>query len=473
MALSSRAPVCPRVRGAPRSKALKRKARGSLEDHTMRRKGSLLTIAAFIAVLGLQVPPSLAGDPYSLQESIKEALENNLGLQAKLEKIAQATHLMKQARAEFFPKLGMTYGYARQSEQITFRSTLMPGAKIAVSSQDNYEWRGTVSQPLFTGFALLSSYELAKLGIDQSELELELTRLDLALKVKEAYFNILVADKGIEVAQKDVEARRSNLTVARSFYEVGMIPVNDLLRAEVELANSRQQLVKGRNAARLARAAFNTVLSRPLEAPVAVEDILVYKPEVGEFEAYVQEAFKNRPEMQLLDVNIQQAKQQIRLAASKFYPEVALNYDYIKEGDKADVSGSPFHDANRWQFSAGLSWNFFEWGKTHYKVEEKESLRRELAKTKKALEDQIRLEVKQAMLDLATAEENIPTTQKAVEQGEENLRVNQERYKAQVTTITEVLDAHTLLTRARVDYFRALYDHNLARARLERALGTY
>ena len=65
------------------------------------------------------------------------------------------------------------------------------------------------------------------------------------------------------------------------------------------------------------------------------------------------------------------------------------------------------------------------------------------------------------------------TTEKAVQQGEENLRVNEERYKAQVTTITEVLDAQSLLTQARVNYYKALYSHNLARARLQRALGTY
>ena len=74
---------------------------------------------------------------------------------------------------------------------------------------------------------------------------------------------------------------------------------------------------------------------------------------------------------------------------------------------------------------------------------------------------------------LEVAEKNIPTTQKAVEQAEENLRVNEERYKAQVTTITEVLDAQALLTRARVNYYRSLYDQNLARARLERAIGAY
>ena len=120
-----------------------------------------------------------------------------------------------------------------------------------------------------------------------------------------------------------------------------------------------------------------------------------------------------------------------------------------------------------------LSWTFWEWGKSHYSKRAKESLRKELIETKLALEDNISLEVKTALLDLETAEKNIPTTRKAVEQGEENLRVSEERYKAQVTTITEVLDAQTRLTQARVNYFRALYDYHLAKARLFKAMGEY
>jgi len=99
---------------------------------------------------------------------------------------------------------------------------------------------------------------------------------------------------------------------------------------------------------------------------------------------------------------------QIRLARSKQYPEIALTYDYIREGDDPDVSGSPFHDENRWETMATFSWTFWEWGKTHYSVGEKKSLRNELVKIKKALEDTIRLELKDALLDLEEAEKNIP-----------------------------------------------------------------
>jgi outer membrane protein len=414
---------------------------------------------------------------YTIEASIAEALENNWSLKAKKEKIEQADNARKRARAEFLPKLSTSYGYTRLSE--VYKSSPvslgLAGTIPAMdqNSRDNYQWKGTVTQPLFTGFALISSYRLAELGIDQSEMEVELEKLNLVLKVKEAYFGILGVDKTLEVARKAVESLESHVKVASSFYKVGMIPINDLLKSQVELANAQQDLVKALNATKLSRANFNTVLSRQINTRVELEDILVYKPEKGDLENYMEKALKNRPEIKLIDINILQTDQQIRLVKSKNFPEVALTYDYIKEGDHPEVSGSPYHDANSWEVMAGLKWTFWEWGKTYYEVREKLSLKKELIQTKKALEEGIRLEIKDAILALEEAEKNIPTTSKAVEQAEENLRVSEERYKAQVTTSTEVLDAQTLLTEGSMNYYRALYDHNLAKARLRRAIGEY
>ncbi|MBU2499263.1 MAG: TolC family protein [Proteobacteria bacterium] len=440
----------------------------------MRLNRSVPDIRVFMFCIFLLLPGMTAAEEqkviYTLEKSIGEAMSKSWRLRTKQEKIDQANFLRDQAKTEFLPKLGMSYGYTRQSEE---RKTSFMGAQVPVSPKDNFQWRGSLTQPVFTGFALTSSYRLAELGIDLSETNLELEKLDLAARVKEAYFNILVADKAVEVAQKEVESLTSNVKVARSFFNVGMIPINDLLKAEVELANAEQNLVKAKNAAMLSRSAFNTILVRPIDEPVALEDILTYRPEKGDYESYLKTAFDARPEIKVLDINILQADQQIRLAKSKRYPEIALTYDYIKEGDTLDVSGSPYHDANRWETMAVLSWTFWEWGKTNYSVSEKESAKKELMQTKSSLEDSIRLEIKDALLALELAEKNIPTTGKAVEQAEENLRVNEERYKAQVTTITEVLDAQALLTRARVTYYSALYDHNLAKARLERAIGAY
>jgi outer membrane protein len=456
-----------------RSLLLSTKKRG----FEMKSRSTAHLVGLFLLFMPAAFPASLAAEDskkiYTLEESISKAIANSYKLKARQERMDQAEFAKNQARADFLPKLGTTYSYNRLSEARTFRSSLAQGSEIAVSDQNNYRWSGIVRQPVFTGFALISNYKLAELGIDQSELELELEKMDLVLAVKEAYFNVLAADKAVEVAEKDVESRTWTVKVARSFFDVGMIPINDVLRAEVELANTEQALVRAGNVAMVTRAQFNTVLVQPIHAPVVLEDILTYSPLEGDYETYVEKALDNRPEIKILDINLLQTSQRIRLAKSKYYPEVNLTYEYIKEGDDLSVSGSPFHDANRWEALAVLSWTFWEWGKTYYAGREQESVMRQLVQTKYDVEDGIRLEVKDAILGLETAEKNIPTTQKAVTQGEENLRVNEERYKAQVTTITDLLDAQTLLAQARVNYYRALYDHNLAKARLERAMGTY
>jgi outer membrane protein len=436
-------------------------------------KASFMFLAGLFSwFLILQPEGGLAQEKkvYTLKASISEALSNNWALKARQEKVGQAGYAKSQAGAEFYPKLSTSYGYTRLNESpfVEFM-----GQQYSIGTRDNYQWKSTITQPLFTGFALSSSYRLAELGVDQSEMSLEMDKLDLALRVKEAYFGILKADKALDVAVKAVESLESNVKVARSFYKVGMIPINDLLKAEVELSNAEFDLVKARNVSRLARSNFNNLLSRPTNEPVEVEDVLVFEPEMVDFESLLDEALNNRPEMKLLEIYILQADQQITLAQSKYYPEVALTYDYIKQGDSADVSGSPYQDANQWQAMAVASWTFWEWGKTYYSVQQGEGLKKELLQSRMETRENIALDLKTAILALADAEEKIPTTRKAVEQGEENLRVSEERYKAQVSTITEVLDAQTLLTQARTNYFNAFYDHKLAKARLQRALGKY
>lgn len=412
---------------------------------------------------------------YTLEESIAEALVHNWSLKAKEEKINQAVLAKKQARAEFLPKLSTSYGYTRLDKPSTMDISV-PGfgnTSLEIRKQDNYQWKGTVTQPLFTGFALVSSYELAKLGIDRSGIEFELQKLDLILRVKEAYFNILETDKAVEVAMKALESLESHVDVARGFYKVGMIPINDLLKSEVELANAQQELVNIRNASRLARCAFNALLSKPVESPVEVEDILIFVPQKGDFSDNFKKALENRPEIKILDINLLETEQQIKLAKSKIYPEIAFQYDYIKEGDTPSVKGSDLQRSSRWEAMAVCSWTFWEWGKTHYSIKEKMSLMNELKQIRMSLTDSIQLELKEAVLGLEAAEKNIPATRVAVEQAEENLRVSEERYKAQVSTSTEVLDAQTLLTRARMNYYNALYAHNLAKAKMLRAIGIH
>jgi len=433
-----------------------------------------LVLSGVLFILSLAFFPGggLAADKkiYTLDQCVKEALANNWRLKAKKETIDQAQYVKNQARADFLPKLSTSYSYARYGWRNQLRTEAF---NTEIGSLNNYQWKGTVTQPIFTGFALTSSYRLAELGIDQSQLEVQLEILDLALNTKTAYFDILTADNAVETAEKAAEALESHAEVARNFYKVGMIPINDLLQSEVEAGNAKQYVVRARNAARLARSSLNTILSRPVNADVNIEDIEVHEVQKGDFQAYLEEALKNRPEIKLIDNNLLQTDQVINITESKNYPEVVFVWEYTKEGDSPLVNGGGGHQPSNWAAQAALKWTFWEWGKTYYAVKQQESIKNELLKTRMQMEQDIQLQIKDSVLNIQTAETNIPITRKAVEQGEENLRVSQERYKAQVSTSVEVLDAQRYLSDARVFYYTALFQYHLAKARLQRAMGAY
>jgi outer membrane protein TolC len=117
------------------------------------------------------------------------------------------------------------------------------------------------------------------------------------------------------------------------------------------------------------------------------------------------------------------------------------------------------------------SWNFWEWGKTKNRVDASRSRENQAAYALDNIKDQVTLEVKNEWLTLNEKQKQVAVAQKAIEQAEENYRISRERYREQVGTSTDVLDAETLLTRAKFDYFNALSEYNISIARLERAIG--
>ncbi|MBW4056558.1 MAG: TolC family protein, partial [Proteobacteria bacterium] len=86
-------------------------------------------------------------------------------------------------------------------------------------------------------------------------------------------------------------------------------------------------------------------------------------------------------------------------------------------------------------------------------------------------EQRARLEIATARNDANVAQERISVTKAAIKQSEENQRINEERYQARVGIASEVLDAQTLVTQTKTDYYRALYDYQTATARLQNARG--
>lgn len=401
----------------------------------------------------------------SLTQSIEAALAADLSLKSSQEGIQAADAAKKSQRAQFFPVLGSSYEYTHYDDAQRTNT-------VVTYAQNQVALAATLTQPVFTGFALENQYALAGLGLDIARIQEQLVRQEISLKVKRAYFSLLKAQKLLEVARETVTQIEAQRSVAENYYEVGMTPLNDLLQAQVELANAHQARVAARNSLEIARSTFNTVLRRSLDEPVNLQDILDESPFMYDLAFCQETAEKNRPELRIADLNVAVSEREVDLAKGGYYPSVNFRGTYYQAGNDWDVSGGPgISDPEGWSLAAVASWNIWEWGKTRHKVAEKGKKVFQARYNREATLDRIRLEVKESYLRTQEAEENIRTVKTAIEQARENFRINQERYKEQVATNTDVLIAQTLLTRTMNNYYNALYDFQLSKAALFRAMG--
>jgi outer membrane protein len=403
----------------------------------------------------------------TLEESIKIALERSLILHSATEGVVGSEFRREAAKTDFLPKWTGQYSYTRYNRPTSVGFSGTGGDEG--TSRDLSNFNTSIQQPLFAGGSITSNYRLEKLGVDLSKTNVEVVKRDIVLQVREGYFNILRAEKFLGVAQQQVKQFEAQLEVTKAFFEVGIVAKNDVLQAEVRLANARQGLVKAENDLAVAKSYFNTLLRREITAPLNVVDILEYKPFVLLPEECIEEALQKRHEIKTAELNIDQTKESVKIARSGFFPTINLTGSYNRLSEELGLMGDL--RSERWTVQALATFTLWDWRKTAYKVGESKVKVTQAEDSKVQLVEGVTLEVKQDYLNMLQSEKNIGVAEKAIEQAEENLRMNEERYKYQVATATDVLDAVTLLAQAKTNYYGALSDFNIAKARLERAMG--
>ncbi len=434
-----------------------------------RGAGNVLLIFLFMVLFTSSALSEEKTLTLTLEESINLALQQSVTIHSAREGVKASESERKGALTGFFPTLNTKYYYTRLKDDPW--TTLPVLGSFQTGTKDNYTWEVEVTQPIFAGGKIYSNYQINKLGAEVSRMNESTSIENIVESVKTYYFNILKSERILNVAQQSVEQLKAHRDIAQSFYDVGLIPKNDLLYAEVELANGTQELFRAENGVRLAKAQFNTVLRRSINEPIEVQDILDYTPYTIDLDECLKKAFENRSEITAYELIAEQAQKAVTLAKSDFYPSVNVVGNYSKYGDEPNVSGSRYSDEEDWRVMAIASWNFWEWGKTKHAVDASKSKALQAEDALLDLKDRVALDVKNSYLNLREAEKRILVARKAIEQAEENFRINEERYKEQVATSTDVIDAQTLLTKAKSNYYNALSDYNIAVGILERSMG--
>jgi len=407
-------------------------------------------------------------DILTLEDATREALSNNTLIREAIENQRASIEAQKSARADLFPKLSASYAYTHLNDAPYSR---IGTTKVYVGEKDNFSWDLTISQPIFTGFALVTKQKIAALGINLRKIEKEQAMLDIAKQVKVAYFQILLARKFLDVTQEEVNQLKAHVHDAKHFYEQGMIPYNDLLKSQVALANARQKQVRAASNLEMAIATLNTLLRRNINQETRIEDTPALPHEINELAELFKQALCKRPELRQLETALKEADLRIQMAKSADYPQVALVGRYEQTGDDPLATNNDFTNNHNLTVGIQLSWSFFEWGKTRSEVQKAIYQKKALQEKINGIKDSILLEVKNAFQKVKVARENILTAREALSQAKENLRITKLQYQQQMTTSTEVLDAQTYLTQAEMNYYSALYGYRVARAELKRAVG--
>jgi outer membrane protein TolC len=416
-----------------------------------------------------QVPQAVTPDEekatriLTLEKCVQIGLRQNPTIVSARRQLLSSDSNVKSARGNFGASVDMSYGYRHQNKQPTLMG-------VNSDYQDKWSMGINISQPIFTGFNLLSNYQKAKIQREQDEARLY--ELSLIQEIQTSFLTLLQGRMDVKSKQDSVARLESQLKVIEAFYQVGLRPRVDVLQAEVELASAQQDLLKSQNDVSSRHARLNTLLNLPIDENINYSGELTYLPFSRSLDDCINTADRDRPDLRIAKKSIKVAEEDVDISESDYYPHVSADFDYNRAG------GDPLTDTNRytknpesWSAGATVNWNVFSWGSTYYDVKRA----KEQVKKIKADFENTRLEasyqIKDNLLSLKAAADRIGVGRKSVEAGREGYRMAMARYQAQVSTNNEVLNAQSRLSGSEAELIQALADYQVALARLYVAMG--
>ncbi len=412
----------------------------------------------------------IAGRVLTLDECVAIALEAQPTIQATLYDYAAARYRVTQALAPLLPQVsGLVTATKSESSAV---STFAPTGRLTQSQtfkgfSETFIAQVVLSQLLFDFGKNLAATEAARKLAEVAVEDVELQRQLISLAVKEAYTNILFAQRLIRVQQQAVQRAELNLRSAKGFFDVGTRPKSDVARAEVDVANARVDLIRARNALRTARVALNTAMAIDVDTPTAVQDNLVFEPVNLDRGRLRTEAIKQRPEYHQVKLRVSAAEATERQTFRNFFPDISGTGSY----GGSQLGGNQPQLNENWTLGLTLSWSLFDGGNRLAKYQEAKASLEAAKQRVKSTELDIIQNVEQAEIAVEETQERIQAAQALVASAQENFRLAQGRFDAGVGTILELTDAQLALTQAQNTETQALADFRIALYRLDRAVG--
>jgi outer membrane protein len=441
----------------------------------MKHPFPLATVLVLLLAAGA---PAGAQQRITLREAVAVALAHNPVLQAAEQQRTIAEAQVRMVRAAWSPRLDFSQGYTRGNNPVYVFGTLLTQRQFTAANfalpglnaprpLDNLQTRLEGQWRLFDSFQSKYRMQATQRMKTAADFQTEQERQDLILRVVRAYYGVVVARENLRAAAEALRAAQANEKRVRDRVEAGLVVQSDLLSAQVFRAQMEERHIRAENQLQLARMTLaNEMGLSPDDWPEPSESLHELIPLENNVEDWERVALAERPALRAAELQYQATASHVRLARADFGPKVHLTASFERDAEPlGEASGT------NWMAGVRLDFNLFAGGADRARLAEADARQRQAERQLEAFRAGVRLEIRQAYLEVKAAEKRAAAASGAVEQARESLRIIQNRYDAGLTDITELLRAQTAHLEAQTAWLAALHDWHVARAALERAVG--
>lgn len=460
---------------------------------TLQRTTTLLKVLAVLSITGAPIcageaagedAPSFPEGRLGLDRALEIALEHNHQLKASELDYEEKGYEINKAWSAMLPQLSVDLGYTRVDDGTVRRGNVFTevGRELVrefAPEQDPNDirpgawpnmWSHSInfSQPVYNGGMEFANYSSARARERSSYSELLDARAATVLRVKEAFFRTLKAGELVALAEETVESSREHLETARNMMDVGLRSRTDVLRWEVQEANDEQALLEAQSALDISRRTLEEALG--IDLPPGVEPApLETAPEAPAFgiDEAVSEALRYHPTLKSLDAQIDVGEAGVSMAWSQFKPHVNLFANYAWETNNTIY----LDNFSYWKAGVTVSFPLFNSFGDWAEVQRSKVRVNRLRESKEDAKDRIETEVARAYFDVTSSLQKWYAARKGQEHARENLKSIRSKYEVGFASNLDLIDAQTAYTLAGTNTINALYDHYIAVANLEKAMG--
>ncbi len=416
----------------------------------------------------------------SLDDCIRIALKSAPELGEAQADIELTASKLAEAKSYRFPQLNVTtlFGPAPQARAQDFlatdRDTIRLNTLTWFTSAD-----ATLIQPLYTFGKISENMKAATHGIEVDRSRKVQRANEIALKVKEYYFGLMLARESKELileVQDDLDKAR---TTAKKLLDQGSASVDetDIYKLDAFSGEVAKYLEEAKKGERLALAALRTRLGLPGDAVIEIgsERLTMGGGVVPEYDTFVEKARARRPEFRQIAEGLKARSALVEAARANYYPDIFLgglfSWAYAEDRDRINnpYITDPFKHAIG-GIALGARWKL-DFGITGAKVAGEQAQYNRLLSTREFADANIPLEIRKYYLELLEAEHSAADTLKAYTNAKKWAVAALANFDFGIGPAKEIFDALQAYARMRAAYFQSLYNYRIARANLDYASG--